>query len=297
MTQRPTHETVAGTRYLALRRMARGLGRPTAELLQIHMLEGFLARLARSPHRDRLVLKGGMLLAAFELRRPTRDVDLLALRTDNDQEAIREIIRDITAADLGDGLVFHLDTISSTLIRDEDSYPGIRVRVGATLSTAKLVFQADVNVGDPVVPSPVRTALPTLLGDQKLELLAYPEEMVVAEKLVTALQRGRANTRWRDFADLVLLLGSTDIAPSSLAAAVREVARHRRTPVRTLADALEGMAEEAQPRWTAWWSRQGLEGRVPAEFAEVLSILDAATREVLDSLAREDGAGPGITAP
>jgi hypothetical protein len=27
-----------------------------------------------SPHRDRLILKGGMLLAALDQRRPTRDV-------------------------------------------------------------------------------------------------------------------------------------------------------------------------------------------------------------------------------
>ncbi len=293
MKQRPTHETVAGARYLALRKLARSFGRPTAELLQLHALEGFLVRLTRSPHRDRLVLKGGMLLAAFEQRRPTRDVDLLALGTDNDEKVVLELIRDVAAVEVDDGLVFLFDTISSSLIRDEDSYPGIpgiRVRVGAALSTAKLVFQADVSVGDPVVPGPVRTALPTLFGEESLELLAYPEVMVVAEKLVTALQRGRANTRWRDFADLVLLLGSTDIEPASLAAAVREVARHRRTPVRPLAIALDGMAEEAQPRWTAWRNRQGLDGRVPAQFAEVLSILDAATREVLDALADEDGA-------
>ena len=148
MKRRPTHDTVAGSRYLALRKLARSLGHPTAELLQIHAIEGFLARLTRSPHRDRLVLKGGMLLAAFGLRRPTRDIDLLALRTDNDEEAIRNLVRDVAAVEIDDGLVFRLDTISSALIRDEDNYPGIRVRLEAELSTAKLVFQVDVNVRD-----------------------------------------------------------------------------------------------------------------------------------------------------
>ena len=292
MKQRPTHESVAGSRYLALRRMARERGRPTAELLQIHVLEGFLTRLTNSPHRERLVLKGGMLLAAFGLRRPTRDVDLLALRIDNNEEAVRDLIRDVAAVKIDDGVEFHLDTISSVLIRDEASYPGFRVRLEAALSTAKLVFQADVNVGDPVVPGPVRTALPTLLGEERLEVLAYPEAMVVAEKLVTALQRGRANTRWRDFADLVLLLESRDLEPGSLATAIREVASYRQTPVRALADALDGMAEQVQPRWKAWRNKQGLKGRVPADFGEVLSTLDEATREALESLAGQ-GAPPG----
>ncbi|HET7477714.1 MAG TPA: nucleotidyl transferase AbiEii/AbiGii toxin family protein [Dermatophilaceae bacterium] len=40
------------------------------------MLEGFLSRLAVSDMRDGFVLKGGVLLSAFDSRRPTKDVDL-----------------------------------------------------------------------------------------------------------------------------------------------------------------------------------------------------------------------------
>ena len=54
--KRPTHETAAGARYLALRALGQTQGRPTAELLQLYALEGFLSRLACSPHRQRLVL-------------------------------------------------------------------------------------------------------------------------------------------------------------------------------------------------------------------------------------------------
>jgi len=78
---KPTHADLGGARYLALQRLARAQKRPTAELLQLYILESFLRRLVRSRHDERLVLKGGLLLAAFELRRATRDVDLLALRT------------------------------------------------------------------------------------------------------------------------------------------------------------------------------------------------------------------------
>lgn len=66
---RPTHQDLAGSRYLALRALARATGRSTAELLQLYALEGFLARLASSPQRERLVLKGGVLLAALDARR------------------------------------------------------------------------------------------------------------------------------------------------------------------------------------------------------------------------------------
>ena len=73
---RPTKATTSGQAFLALRSKALSAGRTTAEYLRLYALEGFLLRLANSSHRNRFVLKGGVLLAAYELRRPTADVDL-----------------------------------------------------------------------------------------------------------------------------------------------------------------------------------------------------------------------------
>ncbi len=76
--------------YLDLQNLARRTGRPTDELLNTFALEGFPGRLSGSWLQDRLVLKGGMLLAAFATRRPTRDVALADLRLDGDQVAVVE---------------------------------------------------------------------------------------------------------------------------------------------------------------------------------------------------------------
>ena len=69
-----------------------------------------LARLAASDHRDKLVLKGGVLLAAFLVRRPTRDVDPQAQVVLNDLECVLDIVRGIAAGEpvggIDDGLVF-----------------------------------------------------------------------------------------------------------------------------------------------------------------------------------------------
>ena len=51
-------------------------------------------RLSISDYRSRLVLKGGMLLAAFDERRPTADVDLLAQMIANDVEVIKGVVRE-----------------------------------------------------------------------------------------------------------------------------------------------------------------------------------------------------------
>lgn len=47
----------------------------TGELVTRHALESFLDRLRRTPHGKDFVLKGGILLAGYGVRRPTKDVD------------------------------------------------------------------------------------------------------------------------------------------------------------------------------------------------------------------------------
>ena len=60
----PTRGTRAGRAYLDLRAKARVDRRPVDELLQLYVLESFLARLADSRFADQLVLKGGVLLVS-----------------------------------------------------------------------------------------------------------------------------------------------------------------------------------------------------------------------------------------
>jgi hypothetical protein len=86
---RPSRATASGRAYLDLLARARRERRPADELRTLYVLERFLYRLSASPHRDRLVLKGGLLLSAFGQRRPTRDFDLLANTTSNEPAAIR----------------------------------------------------------------------------------------------------------------------------------------------------------------------------------------------------------------
>lgn len=75
---RPTRASSAGRAYLDLQNRARREKRGTQELLTMYVVERWLARLARSPYVEDIVLKGGMLLASFGTRRPTVDADALA---------------------------------------------------------------------------------------------------------------------------------------------------------------------------------------------------------------------------
>ncbi|MGH9091043.1 MAG: nucleotidyl transferase AbiEii/AbiGii toxin family protein [Acidimicrobiales bacterium] len=268
----PSRANRAGQAYLDLRAKARGDHRPVDELLQLYVMESYLARLAASRFADRLVLKGGVLLAAFGERRPTRDVDLQAQALDNDAEKIRAVICEVAALRLDDGVSFHVDGATAAVIRDEDAYSGVRVTMQTDLATARPHFHVDVNVGDPITPAPQELHLPRLLGGEVI-VRGYPLVMVHAEKIVTAVARGTVNTRWRDFADIYLLCRRHSLAGSDLAGSVRQVARHRRVELVPLARVLDGYGEIGQARWAAWRRRQQLEDRLPDQFAEVVSAV------------------------
>ncbi len=155
---RPTRSSSAGSAYLNLRKLARGSGRPTDELHQLYALEGFPARLAQSPYADQLILKGGVLLAAYNARRPTRDIDFHARRLPGDGDTVLELVRRVARLPANDGLTFDVDGAIAETIRDEEPYAGVRVTMTAQLATARLRFHVDINVGDPVILSHSRSS-------------------------------------------------------------------------------------------------------------------------------------------
>lgn len=269
---RPTRETAAGRAYLALQRQARRDRRPTDELLQLYALEGFLDRLVRSAHADRFVLKGGLLLGAFGERRPTRDVDLQAEELRNDVEGIRLLVCEIADLGVDDGLVFDTEAATAEVIRDEEPYAGVRVSLAAKLSTARLHLRVDVNVGDPITPVPQAVHLPRLLGGE-IVVRGYPLAMVYAEKIVTAIARGTASTRWRDFADIYLLSRNHPVKAGELATSIRRVAAHRQVELVPLSRALDQFGPIGQQKWAAWRRRQRLQERLPAGFNEVVAAV------------------------
>lgn len=270
--------------YLDLRNRAQREKRPTQELLQLYVLEAFLSRLAASDLRDRFVLKGGVLLAAFDERRPTRDVDLAGLDLANDAVTVLDLVRSIVEASppLDDGVVFLPESAKAEVIREEDAYSGVRVSMGARLASASLPFHVDVNVGDPIWPAPSTVEVPRLRGGEPIVLSGYPIHMVHAEKIVTAIQRGVANTRWRDFGDIWTLSRRHSISASDLRAAIDAVAGHRKAQLSPLAEVLDGYSDLGQARWVAWRRRSNSD-HLPESFAEVLDGVFAFADPVVGS--------------
>ena len=278
----PTRASTAGRAYLDLRKLARENRRPVDELLQLYVLEAFLARLASSRFTERLVLKGGVLLAAFDERRPTRDIDLQAQALENDTETTLVATCEIAAIALDDGVIFDIETATAEPIRDEAIYSGVRVTMTAQLATARPHFHVDTNVGDPISPAPQNVRLPRLLGGE-IVLRGYPLEMVHAEKIVTAIARGTVNTRWRDFATSTCSPAITR-STSRAVRAIRRVSEHREVQLHPLAQALDDYGQIGQQRWTAWRRRQRLEDRLPEKFGDVVAtVIEFADPAILGS--------------
>ena len=195
--------------------------------------ERFLYRLGQSDVRERFVLKGAMLLRVWSDQpyRATRDLDFLR-KGDGSFEAIRADIRTICAVAVEpDAVSFDADAVEVEAIRAEDEYAGTRATLPARCGTARLALQIDMGLGDSVWPAPRACAYPALLDFPPPEVLAYPREAVVAEKLEALVVLGDRNSRIKDFFDLHHLASRFEFDRETLAEAVRRTFARRKTPI------------------------------------------------------------------
>lgn len=282
---RPTKATPAGLAYLDLQNRARRDRRPTQELLTLYVLERWLARLAESRHAGKFVLKGGVLLAVFEARRPTVDADLLARNLPNDEASVVARVMEIAelVIDPDDGVRFLTGTTVARTIRDDDLYSGVRVGMDCELSTANVKLWLDVNFGDPVTPAPRALELPSQRpGIPSVPVLGYPIETVLAEKASTAIALGDTSTRVRDYVDLYTLTGRQALSYESVRSALEATTSHRGVELQRLSAVLVEFASLRETAYHAFRRRLGADGEhLPDSFSDVV----AAVIEFVDPLA------------
>jgi hypothetical protein len=275
-------------RLQAAARSSAGGAPSTQEFLVRHALESFLYRLTRTPHGDDFVLKGGILLAAYGVRRPTKDVDANATGADVTAEHIERIVRDVAAVVTDDGVVFDVETIAVQEIRDQAEYPGLRMRVTAQIGRWNGRVAWDVSTGDPIVPAPKRVSVDRVLGPP-IAILGYAPETTLAEKGVTILERGITSTRWRDYVDIVQLAGH-GLDEQELLRSARAVARYRRVRLEPVAPFLVGYAAVSQPKWAAWRRKERLEAMSEANLDDQVALVAGVLDPVFSRGPEEDTA-------
>jgi predicted nucleotidyltransferase component of viral defense system len=193
------------------------------------LLERLAIRLVSHPDlEDRLVFKGGYVsLRVYDSPRYTIDLD--ALLRKGTLESIVKTAQAAAEVDLGDGVWFRLE--KTVDLETQGEYGGLRLvlraGIGEVLPNLKKaqIVNLDIGKGDPVVPGPVETETPFLLGGGSLSWQVYPVETTVAEKLHALITRGSESSRSKDVFDLNLLLGRCTAAV--LKRSLQETFRHR----------------------------------------------------------------------
>lgn len=233
-------------------------------LLVRFALERLLYRLSISEHRDRFVLKGGMLVTVWidDDNRVTRDADFLG-HGDADPDRLIADFREIMEIEGGDGLLFDVDALSASLIREEMEYGGVRLKTAATLEKTRIPVTIDIGFGDAMADATQRLDYPTLLDLPMPQVRAYPPATVIAEKFQAMVVLGILNGRMKDYYDLWAIPRAVDIAAGDLDAAIRATFARRGTAIpqdRPPGLSPEMSSDEAKQRqWRAYAASLELE--------------------------------------
>ena len=198
------------------------------EVLQMYFFERFLARLEKSRYRVNFIIKGGFLISSIIgiQNRTTMDIDTTIKGVPIKEEIIKEIILEILNIEVNDGIKFVLGKIEN--IREISEYENYRLHLTANFEKIKNPLKIDITTGDVIIPSEIEYSYETIFKE-KLNILVYSLETLIAEKYETIIKRNITTTRLRDFYDIYMIfkLKNDKIDVNNLKQAIWETAKNR----------------------------------------------------------------------
>jgi len=274
--------------------------RPFNELLQYFVMERFLYRLSRSNHADKFVLKGALMLRAWQapLFRPTMDIDMLARQTSNEVKQIVDLIKNVCQVVVdSDGIEFDSESVRGENIVEDADYEGVRVLFVGKLDTVKIRMQVDIGFGDVVVPGPQETILPTMLDFPPPCIACYSRESSIAEKFEAMVKLDELNSRMKDFYDIWLLVRQFDFYSPHVQDAVASTLNNRGTDLPNVITAFTNTFIHAKStQWGAFRKKLDID-TVPMEFAEVNGLIQEFLGPILDGIRTQTSVKSTWTAP
>jgi len=153
-----------------------------------------------------MILKGGFLIASMigTDKRSTMDMDATAIGLPLNHDKAFEIMNEIIAIDVDDGVSFEIIKMSS--IRESGDHDDFRISLKARFKTISVFLKFDVTVGDTIIPSEIEYRYKLLFEDRTIPVMAYNIYTILAEKIEAILSRNVSNSRARDFYDVYILL-------------------------------------------------------------------------------------------
>ncbi|MDP6890110.1 MAG: nucleotidyl transferase AbiEii/AbiGii toxin family protein [Phycisphaerales bacterium] len=287
--------------HLALLSVARAHNADFNAILIQYAIERLLHRVSCSSEAPRFVLKGAMLFRVWfgMLHRPTKDVDFLGTGDASPASVAKAFRAIVCTAVTEDGLRFDPKSIAAIEIRGEQAYGGVNVVLTAHLGQIPITVRIDVGFGDVVTPRVESRFLPTMLGHEVARIQTYPPETAVSEKVEAMCRFGIANSRMKDYYDIVSIGRRFEFDGRQLSAAILATFRRRGThlpsgvPTGLSLEFAEDV--EKQRQWAAFLSRNQIRD-APAPLVDSVGMIRAF---VLPACAAAVGSGgpPGVWTP
>jgi len=250
---------------------------PFQEFLNRFGSEQFLERLSQSTYAEQFVFKGGTLLTyLIETDRRTRDLDFSIREISNKTNEVEALIGEILAVAIDDGLTWDAP-IAETLEHPEMDYPGVRIKCPFRLGNAKGMVRIDLALGDVVdaqkVPlERIRYKGEPLMGAD-FDVLMYPPETIFSEKLQTAIARGVANTRMKDFYDMYQLSIVKVLDAIKLKASIKNTFERRGTTIQAALDFDDDILTGLQRHWEPFIRKMEL-SEAPQQIKDVVDVIN-----------------------
>ena len=247
------------------------------EVLQMYFFERFLTRLEKSKYRAKFIIKGGFLISSIIgiQNRTTMDIDTTIKGLPVKDEIIKEIILEILNIEVNDGIEFVLGKIEN--IREISEYENYRLHLTANFEKIKNPLKIDITTGDVIIPSEIEYSYETIFKE-KLNILVYSLETLIAEKYETIIKRNITTTRLRDFYDIYMIfkLKNDKIDVNNLKQAIWETAKNRNSTEEILEskEILEDIKndEYLNKQWNIYKNENKYVDNI--QFSEILKLLN-----------------------
>lgn len=214
-----------------LKNIARETNISHESLRKMVMFERLLMRISKSKYNKNFILKGGFLIAAiFDINlRSTVDIDTTIKGMKLNKESLKNMIEDIINISIEDNCSFEIANIEE--IRLEDEYSGYNVMLKVKMDKIWDYISIDVTTGDTITYKEINFVYTTILEKEKIEVLSYNNETIIAEKFEAIISRGIINTRMKDYYDLYMFVNFkfSEINIKTLIDAINNTAKRRKT--------------------------------------------------------------------
>ena len=247
------------------------------EVLQMYFFERFLTRLEKSRYKANFIIKGGFLISSIIgiQNRTTMDIDTTIKGLPVKEEIIKEIILEILNIEVNDEIEFVLGKIEN--IREISEYENYRLHLTANFEKIKNPLKIDITTGDVIIPSEIEYSYETIFKE-KLNILAYSLETLIAEKYETIIKRNITTTRLRDFYDIYMIfkLKNDKLDVNNLKQAIWETAKNRNSMEEILEskEILEDVKndEYLNKQWNIYKKENKYVDNI--QFSEILKLLN-----------------------